>query len=170
MGKEGNIIIARGLRISSHAIGLSGQCDVVEFHMREDGIELFGYDGLWIIVPVEYKRGTPKENNEDELQLCAQAMCLEEMFQTDIVEGFLYYGENRRRTKVQFTEELRSEVVNMSDEMHEYFRKGYTPHAKYAKHCQSCSLKNLCVPKLQKSMDVREYIKRNIADSNVTGE
>ena len=160
--KRGNIIITRGLKISSHTIGLSGQCDVVEFRKEDNGIPLFGYAGKWKIVPVEYKRGIPKENREDELQLCAQAICLEEMFQTEISEGFLYYGENRRRTNVKFTEELCKEVRKISEEMHQLYKKGYTPKSKYAKRCQSCSLKNLCLPKLQKKTDVRKYISNNI--------
>ena len=160
--KRGNLLTVRGLRISSRSLGLSGQCDVVEFHQDENGIDLFGYEGKWNIVPVEYKRGTVKENNADELQLCAQAVCLEEMFQMDIPEGFLYYGENRRRHQVEFTSELRSEVERTADKMHEMFRRGHTPGAKPSKQCKSCSLENLCLPKLQKSGDVRKYIEKNI--------
>ena len=160
--KRGNLLTVRGLRISSRSLGLSGQCDVVEFHQDENGIDLFGYEGKWNIVPVEYKRWTVKENNADELQLCAQAVCLEEMFQMDIPEGFLYYGENRRRHQVEFTSELRSEVERTADKMHEMFRRGHTPGAKPSKQCKSCSLENLCLPKLQKSGDVRKYIEKNI--------
>lgn len=160
--KRGDLLIVRGLRISSHELGLSGQCDVVEFHQDGNGIVLFGYDGKWNPVPVEYKRGTPKENNADELQLCAQAICLEEMFQASISEGFLYYGENRRRSHVAFTEDLRSEVKKYSKEMHDLFKKGHTPNAKPTKQCRSCSLENLCLPRLQKAMDVRTYIEQNI--------
>lgn len=160
--KRGNLLIVRGLRISSHELGVSGQCDVVEFHQDEKGIELFGYDGKWHPVPVEYKRGTLKRNNADELQLCAQAICLEEMFQTTILDGYLYYGENRRRSYVEFTDNLREEVKKMTKEMHELFRRGYTPNVKSTKQCKACSLENLCVPKLQKTMKVREYIEQNI--------
>ncbi len=160
--KRGNLLTVRGLRISSRSLGLSGQCDVVEFHQDENGIDLFGYEGKWNIVPVEYKRGTVKENNADELQLCAQAVCLEEMFQKDIPEGFLYYGENRRRHQVKFTFELRSEVKRTAVKMHEMFRRGHTPSAKPSKQCKACSLENLCLPKLQKSMDVRKYIEQSI--------
>lgn len=160
--KRGNLLTVRGLRISSRELGLSGQCDVVEFYQDENGIDLFGYEGKWNIVPVEYKRGTVKESNADELQLCAQAVCLEEMFQKDIPEGFLYYGENRRRHRVEFTFELRSEVKRTAEKMHEMFRRGHTPSAKLSKQCKSCSLENLCLPKLQKSGDVRKYIEQNI--------
>lgn len=160
--KRGNLLIVRGLRISSHELGLSGQCDVVEFHQNENGIELFGYDGKWNPVPIEYKNGAPKENNADELQICAQAICLEEMFQITIPDGYLYYGENRRRSHVEFTDNLREEVRKIAKEMHDLFVRGYTPKVKPTKQCKACSLENLCVPKLQKRMKAREYIEQSI--------
>lgn len=160
--KRGDLLIVRGLRISSHELGMSGQCDVVEFHRNENGVALFGYNGKWNPVPVEYKHGVPKENKADELQLCAQAMCLEEMFQTKIPDGYLFYGENRKRTYVELSDDLRLEVKRMSTEMHDLFRKGYTPNVKPDKRCKACSLENLCVPKLQKTMPVRKYIEQNI--------
>lgn len=160
--KRGSLLIVRGLRISSRELGISGQCDVVEFHQDENGVTLFGYDEKWKPVPVEYKHGAPKENNADKLQLCAQAICLEEMFQTNIPEGYLFYGENRRRSHVEFTDDLREEVVKVTKEMHDLFRRGYTPNVKPTKQCKACSLENLCVPKLQKAMKVREYIEQNI--------
>lgn len=162
--KRGNLLTARGLRIASRELGLSGQCDVVEFHQEEDGIELFGYAGKWNPVPVEYKHGAPKENNADELQLTAQAICLEEMFQTQISGGYLYYGENRRRIHVEFTREIREEVKRAAREMHELFRRGHTPNVKLARKCRACSLEELCVPKLQKTMNVREYIRQGMKE------
>lgn len=160
--KRGDLLIVRGMRIASHVLGVSGQCDVVEFHRSEEGIDLFGYAGKWNPVPIEYKHGTPKENNADERQLCAQAVCLEEMFQTSIAEGFLYYGENRRRSRVEFTEELRSQTLETARKMHEMFRRGHTPSVKTSKRCKACSLEHLCLPKLQKNVDVGTYIKQNI--------
>lgn len=156
--KKGDLLTVRGLRISSRELGLSGQCDVVEFRRGEDGIELFGYDGKWKPTPVEYKHGAPKENNADELQLCAQAICLEEMFQAQIPGGYLYYGENRRRTYVEFTQEIREEVRRAAGEMHELFQRGHTPNVKPTAKCKVCSLENLCLPKLQKTINVRTYI------------
>ena len=160
--KRGDLLIIRGMRISSRNLGLSGQCDVVEFHQDENGVSLFGYDGKWKPIPVEYKRGTPKENNADELQLCAQAMCLEEMLQVYVQDGYLYYGENRRRSHVDFTDSLREEVRNAAKEMHELFQRGYTPNVKPTKKCKACSLENLCLPKLQKTVKVRDYIEKGI--------
>lgn len=160
--KRGDLLIIRGMRISSRNLGFSGQCDVVEFHQDENGVSLFGYDGKWKPIPVEYKRGTPKENNADELQLCAQAMCLEEMLQVYVQDGYLYYGENRRRSHVDFTDSLREEVRTVAKEMHELFQRGYTPNVKPSKKCKACSLENLCLPKLQKTVKVREYIEKGI--------
>lgn len=165
--KRGNLLIVRGLRISSHELGMSGQCDVVEFHQNNNGVELFGYEGKWDPIPIEYKHGVPKENNADELQLCAQAVCLKEMFQTNIPEGFLYYGENRRRSRVEFTDTLRDEVYKIAKEMHDLFRKGYTPNVKPTKQCKACSLENLCVPKLQKAINVRAYIEQGIKTNDL---
>lgn len=160
--KRGNLLIVRGMRIASRELGLSGQCDVVEFRQDEDGVGLFGYEGTWSPIPVEYKHGEPKENNADELQLCAQAMCLEEMLRTQIPHGDLYYGTNRRRSRVEFTEELREAVQKMTKEVHQLFQRGYTPNVKPTKQCKACSLEKLCVPKLQKTIKVRDYIERNV--------
>lgn len=164
--KRGDLLLVRGLRIASRELGLSGQCDVVEFHKDPEGISLFGYEEKWHPVPVEYKHGLPKENNADELQLCAQAICLEEMFQTRISEGYLFYGENRRRTHVSFTDELRQTVRKTSEEMHELFHRGYTPKVRYSKHCKACSLLDLCMPKIQNKENVRDYIIQNIGNGD----
>nr|WP_296440967.1 CRISPR-associated protein Cas4 [uncultured Acetatifactor sp.] len=162
--KRGDLLIVRGLRISSRELGLSGQCDVVEFHRDDEGVKLFGYEGKWTPVPVEYKHGAPKEDNADELQLCAQAICLEEMFQIRISDGYLFYGENRRRSHVEFTEDLREAVKKAAGEMHDLFQKGYTPNVKPTKKCRACSLEDLCLPKLQKTVKVRTYIEQGIKE------
>ncbi|WP_251613903.1 CRISPR-associated protein Cas4 [Senimuribacter intestinalis] len=156
--KRGDLIIMRGLRIASRRLGLSGQCDVVEFHRGCGGITLSNYDGTWDVVPVEYKRGTEKDGCEDAVQLCAQAICLEEMFLTDIPKGYLFYGENKRRTEVIFDMTLRGQVEKLCEEMHTLYRKGNTPKVKTSKKCRSCSLKDLCLPKLNKKLNVERYI------------
>ncbi len=156
--KRGSIIITRGLRIQSRQMGLSGICDVVEFHRSPDGISLFDYEGLWQPYPVEYKKGEPKVGNADELQLCAQAMCLEEMLLCHIPQGSLFYGEIRRRMVVEFDETLRKQVISMAEEMHELWKKGYTPKVKMQKGCNACSLKDICLPKLKKTGTVSDYI------------
>ena len=102
---RGDLLVTRDMRIFSRSLGVSGACDVLEFHRGETGIPLKGREGLWQPYPVEYKRGKPKEGTEDALQLCGQAMCLEEMLCCEIPRGALYYGEPRRRTEVDFTPE-----------------------------------------------------------------
>ena len=155
--KRKDIIISRGMPVFSRIMGVSGICDIVEFHKCEDGVKLFGHRDLYSIYPVEYKKGKPKKSDEDILQLTAQTMCLE-MFSTRIEEGAIFYGETRRREQVYFSSELREEVENMFSEMHEYYKKNYTPKVKKTKACQSCSLKNLCLPKLEKTVSVKKYM------------
>ena len=162
--KRNDFLICRGMRVFSSGMGVSGQCDVVEFIQGETGAVLLGREGLWQPRPVEYKRGKPKEDKSDVLQLCAQAMCLEEMLCCDISEGHIFYDEIHRREKIIFSEELRKEVITVFEEMHEYYRRGYTPKVKYAKKCNSCSLKDLCLPKLLKKKSVKSYYQTYVED------
>ena len=119
---RGDTIITRSLRVYSLTLGLSGQCDVVEFKHSAQGVPLHGHDGLWLPYPVEYKRGKPKDDGCDELQLCAQAMCLEEMLCCTVGSGALFYGDPRRRVSVEFTDSLRREVTEDAAEMHKLYR------------------------------------------------
>lgn len=155
---RGDAVIMRALRVFSATLGVSGECDVVEFNRNADGISLNGHDGLWQPYPVEYKRGKPKEHNADEMQLCAQAMCLEEMLCCTIPCGALFYGEPRRRTEVEFTPELRRAVEDSLNEMHDYYKRGYTPKAKPRKGCSACSLKEICLPKMAQRKSVAAYV------------
>ena len=156
--KRKDVLVVRALPISSRALGISGECDVVEFHKCEDGIKLHGHRGLYSIYPIEYKKGKPKLTQEDKLQLAAQAMCLEEMFSAEILEGAIFYGETRRRENVEIDETLRDEVRKMFQEMHQYYERKYTPKVKYSKSCNACSLKEICLPKLGKNISVKEYM------------
>ena len=155
---RGNVVIMRASRVFSATLGVSGECDVVEFHRNADGISLNGHEGLWQPYPVEYKLGKPKEHNADEMQLCAQAMCLEEMLCCTIPCGALFYGEPRRRTEVEFTPELRRAVEDSLNEMHDYYKRGYTPKAKPRKGCSACSLKEICLPKMVQRKSVAAYV------------
>ena len=155
--KRGDLLICRGLRVFSAKLGISGQCDVVEFTKSSAGATLLGREGLWQPCPVEYKRGKPKADNSDILQLCAQAICLEEMLCCDIPVGYMYYDEPHRREKVELTPDLREEVAAMFAEMRAYYVKGHTPKAKPTKKCSNCSLKNICLPKLAKKKTVPAY-------------
>ena len=159
---RGATLIRRGVSVYSAELGISGQCDVLEYRKSDNGIPLPGRDGLWQPYPVEYKRGKPKEDAADELQLCAQAMCLESMLCCDVPEGALYYGEIRRRIKITFSEDLRSHVTKLLSEMHELFSRGYTPKVKPSKACSACSLKELCLPKLMKNTSVSSYLKESM--------
>ena len=163
--RRGNTLILRGLPIVSHTLGLSGQCDVVEFHLTPEGVPLRGEEGRWLPFPVEYKRGRPKEHRADELQLCAQAMCLEEMLCCVVPAGALFYGEPRRRTAVEFSPELRQMVRDFSEEMHQYARRGHTPKAKPTKSCNACSLKDLCLPQLIRRGSVSTYFKQALEET-----
>lgn len=147
-------------------MGVSGECDVVEFHKCEDGIRLYGHRGLYSIYPVEYKKGKPKLTEEDKLQLAAQAMCLEEMFSAQIPQGAIFYGETRRRETVEITEELRQEVRKMFREMHEYYDRRYTPKVKYSKSCNACSLKDICLPRLGKAVSVKSYMNEMLKEED----
>lgn len=156
--KRGKILISRAMPVSSRKLGISGECDVVEFHCADKGITLHGYEGYYQVIPVEYKRGIPKTDHTDSLQLTAQAMCLEEMLCCEIPFGHLYYGGTRHREKVIFSDELRKKVQDMFQEMHSYFQKGYTPKVRWSKSCNACSLKDLCLPVLGKKKSVKNYI------------
>ena len=156
--KRRDVLILRGLRVSSPSLGISGVCDVVEFHRDPAGIALHGREGLWLPCPVEYKRGRPKPDDRDSVQLCGQALCLEEMLACTVSEGCLYYGETRHREQVPITPELRARVRDMAQEMRGYMQRRHTPSARPGKACNACSLKSLCLPSLSKAGSVSRYI------------
>lgn len=162
--KRKDTIIVRALPVSSRKLGISGECDVVEFHKCEDGIQLHGHRGLYSVFPVEYKKGKPKLTEEDKLQVAAQALCLEEMFSTRVEQGAIFYGETRRREPIEITEELREEVIHMLAEMHQYYARKYTPKVKPSKACNACSLKDICLPKLNKTVSVKNYIEQRLEE------
>ena len=148
---RGDLVITRDMRVFSRTLGVSGACDVLEFRRGETGIPLKGREGLWQPYPVEYKRGAPKQDSCDELQLCAQAMCLEEMFQTSIPEGAIYYITSHRRYSVPFTEELRNLVKETIHKI-ELFRRSFSiPPAEKEAKCRACSLREHCRPGMQRS-------------------
>ena len=155
---RGDCVTVRGLAVHSAELGVSGQCDAVEFRRVPSGVPLKGREGLWLPYPVEYKRGKPKEHDADELQLCAQAMCLEEMLCCDVTEGALYYAQTRHRAVVPLTPELRGRVRESLGEMHELYRRRHTPKVKPSKACNACSLKDLCLPRLMGRRSVADYL------------
>jgi len=157
-GREsrGKVRLAYSLALRSLQLGLSGKADVVEFHKTDDG--------SWRPFPVEHKRGKPKKQNYDRVQLCAQAMCLEEMLQCSIPAGALFYGKTRRRQDVDFDEDLRAEVRQTAMCLHELIESGLSPPPVNDTRCRNCSLADLCLPKTAgKKRSVNTYLMRELA-------
>lgn len=161
--------MSRGMPIFSRTLGVSGECDIVEFRTSPKGIALHGRSGLYTVYPVEYKHGEPKDSDIDILQLAAQAICLEEMLSCDISAGAIFYGKTKRRQKVEITEELKDKVRELFTEMHGYVQRGYVPKGKFTKACNACSLKNLCLPKLGKIKSVHAYLEKHLGGEGVEG-
>lgn len=139
--------------IRSLELGLIGRADVVEFHLLKNGV--------WQPYPVEYKRGRPKKDDSDRVQLCAQAVCLEEMLSVDVPTGALYYGKKKRRTEVEFDQQLRQTTREAAHELHVLLDSGQTPPPRYSRRCENCSFVGLCLPKtMGKKNRVAGYMKR----------
>ena len=162
--KRGETVITRAMPVSSARLGISGECDAVELKKDVKGIELYGLDGKYTVTPVEYKRGEPKENDCDAVQLMAQALCLEDMLCCDIKFGYLYYGEIRRRVKVVFDSELRKRTEDIISEMHDLYKKQYTPKVKRRKCCNACSMKNICLPVICGDKKASESIREMLGE------
>jgi CRISPR-associated exonuclease Cas4 len=164
--KRNDVIITREMAVHSSELGVSGQCDIVEF-LRDDakGVKLFGRQGLWFPQVVEYKRGKSKIDDCDRLQLTLQAMCLEEMLACAKIEkSCIYYGETKRREYVEITDELRGKATKMLSEMHEYYKRGHTPCAKETKACAKCSLHELCLPAIFVKPSAANYIELTLQE------
>ena len=156
---RGDVRIERGAALRSLELGLSSKADVIEYHRQADG--------SWHAFPVEYKHGKPKPDHCDKIQLCAQAMCLEEMHNTTISEGAIFYGKTRRRLDVVFDEALRQETREAARLAHDLIEAGRTPNAVYSKKCDSCSIAGICLPKtIQKKRSVESYIKRILDETS----
>ena len=157
--KRKNVIVSRAMPIHSRTMGVSGECDIVEF-VRDDenGITLSNRIGRYKVYPVEYKRGAPKKGDEDISQLVAQAICLEEMFCCEVDIGYLYYGETRHRMEILITPELKQDVRETFIKMHNLYKKQYTPKAIQTKSCNACSIKDICLPNILEERSVKSYI------------
>lgn len=148
---RGDVRIEYGVPMRSLRLGLIGKADVVEFHRMANS--------TWMPFPVEYKRGKPKIDDCDKVQLCAQAICIEEMLAVEIREGALFYGQTRRREDVVFDNVLRAETEEAARKVHELIEAGITPKAKYSKKCKQCSLLNMCLPNASsKKLSVEYYL------------
>lgn len=155
---RGDVRIERGIALRSLHLGIIGKADVVEYHRQPDG--------SWQAFPVEYKRGKPKVDESDKIQLCAQALCLEEMMQGHVPAGAIFYGRTRRRLDVEFDENLRQVTEKTALVVRQLLLAGRTPDPVYAKRCENCSLIAACLPKtLQKKRTVEGYLKRMLAET-----
>lgn len=160
---RGDVRIERGASLRSLRLGLIGKADVIEYHRQNDG--------TWQAFPVEYKRGKPKPDDSDKVQLCAQAICLEEMLGWRIPAGALFYGKTRRRLDVEFDEALRQETRDATRLTHALIASKKTPGPVYEKRCESCSLLAECLPRtVQKKRSVESYLKRMLDETRIIGK
>ncbi|MDR2819148.1 MAG: CRISPR-associated protein Cas4 [Desulfovibrio sp.] len=144
--KRRDLRVETGVLLRSNALGLSGKADVVEFHR---------IDGNWLPFPVEYKRGRPKKDDTDRVQLCAQALCLEEMLNCDVPKGALFYGSTRRRQDVLFTEALRQKTRDVAVAVRMLFSQNTLPQPPNDSRCEHCSLRDACLPEVKRNRAAR---------------
>lgn len=161
--------VARSVPLRSLQLGLIGKADTVEYRRPErggPGAEAEPVGAVeWVPFPVEYKRGRPKRDRSDEVQLCAQAMCLEEMAGIAVPAGALFYGQTRRRVEVAFDGALRRQTADAAQRLHELLGSGITPRAVREPKCDGCSLLDLCVPHaLTPGRSAAAYLRRSLRE------
>lgn len=161
--KRKDLVRFRSVQLASKKLGLFGRADIVEWRLADAGdsnaLILPGYEGVWKPMPVEYKRGNPKPDERDEVQLCAQAICLEEAHNINIDKGALYYGETRHRNEVVLNIDLRKKVSSYALRMHQLYYDNLTPSPIYKSHCKACSLYDICLPKqIVNVQPVKDYL------------
>lgn len=162
--KRGNKLIVRAMPVKSNELKITGVCDVVEFVKDNNGVEIVGAEGKYVAYPIEYKRGKPKINDSDILQLTAQVMCLEEMLLCKINIGYMFYNEIKRRVEIPITLENKNKVRSIVLEMHDHYKRKYTPKVKTGPFCKNCSLQNTCLPNLMNKRTVKSYIEGKIKE------
>ena len=160
--KRKNRIISRAMPVYSYNLGASGECDAVEFIADENGINIKNREGRYRIYPIEYKRGKPKEGDEDISQLVAEAVCLEDMFCTEIDKGCLYYDTIKRRVEIDITAEMKEDVRRTFEEMHRLYERQHTPKVKTSRKCKSCSVRDMCIPALCSKQSAAKYIENTL--------
>jgi CRISPR-associated exonuclease Cas4 len=149
---RGTLKTVRGLRIHSTRLGIVGRADVVEFRKSTNA------DGSPDVMPVEFKAGQPKDDLSDKVQLCAQALCLEEMMNTQVKRGAFFYGKIRRRVQVEIDDGLRKQTEEIIAAVHEIVSQKKVPAARYEKKCRNCSLADICMPKAMNEKKLKEYM------------
>ena len=162
---RGDMKISRGIQIRSFRHGLYGVADVVEFHrVEENGIPLPNAEGLWAPLPIEYKRGKAKDHKPFAIQLCAQALCIEEMLGAQIPRGVLYYGMTRKKLEISFDDPIRNRTADAAQQLHQLIQSGHTPDPEYGPKCRSCSLNNQCLPRSIRNRKASDYLRRRIEE------
>jgi len=163
--RRGDLVILRAVELRSDELRLVGVADVVELRAADEdsfGVPIPGVPGRWMPSPVEYKRGKPKRDHCDEVQVCAQAMCLEEMLGVAIPAGALFYGQSRHRMSVVFGGELRLLVRAAAARLHEMVDSGLTPPPNLGAHCRGCSLQNICMPELSARGAASSFLQQHL--------
>ena len=167
--KRGDKVIVRAMPIISHTLKFIGVADVVEFIKDDNGISIHNYQGLYKPYVVEYKKGKPKKDNPDISQLVAQVICIEEMFNTQVLESAIYYKQINKRMRILITEELKNDIKGIAQEMGKIYESKVTPKAKIGKNCERCSLVNHCLPRLtHHKRSVVNYVNNRIDEFNTT--
>ena len=160
MERNKDTVLLRSVAVVSYRLGMYGIADLIEFTpstTKDNAMVLPKYNGFWLPYPIEYKHGRPKEDETDEVQLCAQAMCLEEMYNIAVSKGAFYYGQTKHRLEVTFTNALRQRVEEYASQMHRLYESGITPKADYESKCRSCSIINQCFP-ARHACNARQYL------------
>ncbi len=147
---RGTLKTVRGLKIHSFRLGISGRCDVVEFRRASDGADE--------PMPVEFKSGEPKDDISDKVQLCAQALCLEEMLNSSVKRGSFFYAKIRRRVQVEIDEHLRKQTEEVIANVRELIANKRTPAADFSAKCRNCSLEAVCMPKARNNRKLKRYM------------
>ena len=147
---RGAVKTVRGLKIHSFRLGLAGRCDVVEFRRQQGDTQE--------VLPVEFKSGQRKHDASDEVQLCAQALCLEEMLNIQVRRGEFFYGRIRRRVQVELGQELRKQTEEIITAVHALVSRKHVPPARYMKKCGRCSLEDICQPSAMNERKLRNYM------------
>jgi len=154
---KADIKIVHGMPLYSFELGLSGKADTIEFQKTKS-------NDKWIPFIVEYKHGKPKIDDSDKIQLCAQAICLEEIMKVKIQSGALFYGRTRHKLNVTFDDTLRQKTKETAMELHNFIEEGKTPPPVYKPKCKSCSFFDECLPKtIEKGISTKEYLLKEIA-------
>lgn len=149
--KRGEVISIYEFSVHSHTMKLSGKCDCIEASIDENGYKFPFYEGKFTLYPIEYKRGVIRNEEEYNLQLCGQAMCLEEMYGCVITKGAIFYTNSHRRVEVDFDDDLRNKVECGAKNLWDFLESKDVPHADYSAKCRKCSLYELCMPKVKNS-------------------